>query len=131
MTLLIEASKEDKVVLGKIPYMHYSLRFQKDTNKIWALLNLDSKVNTMTPAYALKLDFRVRHTNIRANKIDGPIFEAFKMVLASIQMGDKLRRAQFFQKTFLLANISMEVIFEILFLTLSNSDIQFAMKKPT
>ena len=53
------------------------------------------------------------------------------MVLASFQVEDKLESARFFQETFLLANISAEVVLDMLFLTLSNADIQFVEKKLT
>ena len=53
------------------------------------------------------------------------------MVLANFQMEDKLGRARFFQKTFLLADISVEVVLEMPFLTLSNADIQFPEKELT
>ena len=38
-------------------------------------------------------------------------------------MEDKLGRAQFFQKIFLVINTTLEVIFEMLFLIFSNVDI--------
>ena len=50
------------------------------------------------------------------------------MVLASFQIEDKLKRARFFQETFLLADFSIEVVLGMPFLTLSNADIQFARK---
>ena len=53
------------------------------------------------------------------------------MVLASFQIQDKLGTARFFQETFLLANISVEVVLGMSFVTLSNADIQFAEKKLT
>ena len=53
------------------------------------------------------------------------------MVLASFQVEDKLRKIQFFQEIFLLVNISAEVVLGMLFLILSNSDIQFVEKKLT
>ena len=51
------------------------------------------------------------------------------MVIAGFQILDKLGRACFFQETFLLAVISIEVVFKIFFLTFSNANIQFAKKK--
>ena len=51
------------------------------------------------------------------------------MVIATFQVLDKLNCSWFFQKSFLLANISMEVVLGMLFLTFSNVDIQFAKKK--
>ena len=47
----------------------------------------------------------------------------FGMVLANFQVEDKLQKVWFFQETFLLSNISAEVILDILFLTLSNADV--------
>ena len=43
----------------------------------------------------------------------------------------KLNRARFFQKSFLLAEISMEVVLGMLFLILSNANIQLEEKKLT
>ena len=53
------------------------------------------------------------------------------MVLASFQIGNKLERSRFFQETFLLTNINMEVVLSIAFLILSNADVQFVEKKLT
>ena len=49
--------------------------------------------------------------------------------MASFQVEDKLGKAWFFQETFLLANIDVEVVLGILFLTFSNADIQFMEKE--
>ena len=118
---MIEASKEDDIILDRIPCIHYPIQFKK--NKVWALINSSSKVNAMTSAYASKLGLRVCRTNIGAQKIDGSTFKTFKMVLANFQVEHKLRRAWFFQKTFLLTDISVEVVLKMLFLTFSNVDI--------
>ena len=53
------------------------------------------------------------------------------MVLASFQVEDKIRRAWFFQKTFLLANINAEVVLGMPFLILSNANVQFIEKEFT
>ena len=45
------------------------------------------------------------------------------MVLASLQVEDKLGRTRYFQETFLLADISVKVVLEMPFLTLSNANI--------
>ena len=77
----------------------------------------------MTPAYAAKLGLQVRKADIGAQKIDGSTLETFGMVLADFQVEDKLGRVRFFQETFLLANISAEVVLGMPFLTLSNADV--------
>ena len=53
------------------------------------------------------------------------------MVLADFQVEDKLERTRFFQETFLLANISIEVVLSMSFLTLSNANVQFVEKELT
>lgn len=47
------------------------------------------------------------------------------MVLASFQVEDKLGKARFLQETFLVADITSEVILGMPFLTLSNADVLF------
>lgn len=44
----------------------------------------------------------------------------FKIVLTNFQIENKFERAWFFYETFLLTDINMEIVFEILFLTLNN-----------
>ena len=116
-----ETNKE--VTVERVPCIHYPLYFQKGTTGVRALVDSGSEVNAMTPAYAAKLGLKVRKTDIGAQKIDGSILETFGMVLADFQVENKLERARFFQETFLLANISTEVILGMPFLTLSNADI--------
>ena len=128
---MTETSKEDDVTLERVPCVHYPLRFRKDTADVRALIDSGSEVNAMTPAYASKLGLRVRHTDVGAQKIDGSTLQTFGMVLANFRMEDKLGRTRFFQETFLLANISAEVVLGMPFLTLSNADIQFVEKELT
>lgn len=52
-----------------------------------------------------------------------------EIVLASFWIKNKLKRVQFFQKTFFATNTNMVVILGIFFLTLNNADILFAEEK--
>ena len=124
-----ETNKE--VTLERVLGVHYPLRFQKDTADVRALIDLGNEVNAMTPAYASKLGLRVRHTDVGAQKIDGSTLQTFGMVLANFQVEDKLGRTRFFQETFLLADISAEVVLGMPFLTLSNVEVQFEEKELT
>ena len=47
------------------------------------------------------------------------------MLITGFQVINKLGRKQFFKETFLLANISMEMVLKMPFLTFSNIDIYF------
>ena len=83
----------------------------------------------MTLAYTTHLGLKVRVTNVGVQKIDGSSLATYDMVIAAFQVVNKLSCSQFFQETFLLADISIEVVLGILFLTFSNADVQFAEKK--
>ena len=119
-------------VLDKVSCICYPVQFRKDKGKdVLALLDSGSEVNAMTPAYTAHLGLKVRVTDVGVQKIDGSSLATYSMVIAAFQVVNKLGCSWFFQKTFLLADISMEVILSMLFLTLSNADIQFAEKKLT
>lgn len=92
---VIEASKEDdNIILDKILYIYYPLRFYKDKkNKIQALINFSSKINIMILVYASKLDHKICQTNIKVQKIDSSTFKMFDMVLASFLIKNKLGKA--------------------------------------
>lgn len=55
-------------------------------NKMQALINFDSKVNTMMQTYILKLSLQICRTNVRALKIDSSMLKIFKMVPTSFQI---------------------------------------------
>ena len=119
-------------VLNRIPCIYYPVQFCKDKDRdILALLDFGSEVNAMTLAYAAHLGFKVRMTNVGAHKIDGSSLAIYGMVIAGFQVVDKLGCSWFFQKTFLLADISMKVVFDMFFLIFSNADVKFAEKKLT
>ena len=122
-------SKKDDVTLQRVPCVYYLIWFKK--KEVPALIDSSSEVNTMTSAYASELGLRVYRIDVGAQKIDGSTLKIFGMVLASFQVEDKLGRAWFFQETFLLADISAEVVLGMPFLTLSNADVQFVEKELT
>ena len=130
-TSLLTTDTKKKVTLERVPYIHYPLRFQKDNSGVRALVDSGSEVNAMTSAYAAKLGLQVQKTDIGAQKIDGSILEIFRIVLVDFQVEDKLGRVRFFQETFLLADISAEVVLGMPFLIFSNADVQFVEKKLT
>lgn len=58
--------KDTSRSLDWVPYIYYPLRFQKNTIEAKAIINSDSKINTMTAIYVLKLGFRVCQTDVKA-----------------------------------------------------------------
>ena len=53
----------------------------------------------------------------------------FEMVLSSFKIKDKLKNARFFQKTFLLANLSIKMVLKMLFFIFSNVNMLFAKQE--
>lgn len=91
--LVTKTSKEDYLSLERVPYIYYPLCFQKDTVGIRALIDLGSKINVMTSVYTSKLGFKVYHTNVEAQKIDGSTLKIFGIVLVSFHIEDKISGA--------------------------------------
>lgn len=51
------------------------------------------------------------------------------MIIRAFLVINKVNQVRFSKKTFLIANISLEIVLEILFLTLSGTDINFLGQK--
>ena len=96
---------------------------------VLALLDLSSKVNAMHPAFAKKLGLVIQITNVGAQKINGTTFETYGVVVVVFSVTDQANKVKFFEKTFLIANISPDVIFEMPFLILSGADVNFPKRE--
>ena len=112
--------------LEHVPCIHYPVQF-KDTNKapVQALINSRSEVNAVHPSFIKQLGLSIRSTDVGAQKIDGTTLDTHEMVVVAFSVVDKANRVRFFEKTFLVADVSPEVVFRMLFLTLSNADVDF------
>ena len=89
------------------------------------MIDSGSEVNAIHPTFVKELGLPIRLTDIGAQKIDGTTLVTYGMVIAAFSITDKANRVRFFEETFLVANVSPEVVFGILFLTLSGADIDF------
>ncbi len=85
----------------------------------------------MTPAYTAELGLTTRKTSVGAQKIDGSPLETYNMVSASFSLQESLGRFRFFEETFLIADISLEVVLGMPFLALKNANFQFSREKLT
>ena len=126
---MTDTSRE--VTLKGIPCIRYPLWFRRKNDEdkdkdVRALIDSGSKVNVMHPTYTMKLGFHARKFDVGAQKIDRSYLNTFRMVIVDFSVMDKLGRVRFFQETFLLANINLEVVLGMLFLTFSKADIRFA-----
>ena len=89
------------------------------------MINSGSEVNAILPTFAKQLGLPIRPTNVGAQKIDGTTLDTYRMVVAAFSVEDKANRVRFFEETFLVANISPEVVLGMPFLTLSGADVDF------
>ena len=123
-----------EATLERVSCIRYPAQFcrknDRDKDKdVRALIDSDNEINAMHPAYATKLGLCARKIDIGLQKINRFYLDTFGIVIADCKVKDRLRRIRFFQKTFLLANISLEVVLRMLFLILSKADIRFAERK--
>ena len=94
-----------------------------------ALLDLGSEVNTMHPAFAERLNLMIKTTNVGVEKIDGTTLMTYGMVIAAFLVIDQADKIRFFEETFLVANVSPDVVLGMLFLTLSGVDVDFSKRE--
>ena len=91
-----------------------------------ALINSRSEVNAIHLTFAKQLGLPIRSIDVGAQKIDGTTLDTHGMVVAAFSVVDKADRIRFFEETFLVANISPEVVLGMPFLTLSGADVDFS-----
>ena len=120
-----------KKALECVPYIHYPVQFKKNVDKtpMQALIDSRSEVNTIYPSFAKQLGLPIRPTDVGAQKINGTTLDTHRMVVAVFSVVDKANQIRFFEKTFLVANVSPEIVLGIPFLTLSGADVDFSGQK--
>ena len=113
--------------LKRIPYIYYPVQF-KDMSEaqIQAMVDSESEINTIHPTFAKQLGLSIRTTGVGVQKIDGTTLDIHEMVVAAFSVVDKVNQVRFFEKTFLVANVSPEVVLGMLFFTLSSADVDFS-----
>ena len=119
-----------EVTFKQVPCIWYLVRFRRKNEKnkdkdIRALIDSSSEFNAIHPAYAINLGLRARKIDVSTQKIDRSYLNTFEIVIADYSVKDKLEIVRFFLETFFLANISLEMIPGILFLTFGKVDIRF------
>ena len=53
------------------------------------------------------------------------MLDTYGMVITAFSVTDKANQIKFFEETFLVANVSSEIVLEMLFLTLNSVDVDF------
>ena len=94
-----------------------------------ALLDSGNKVNAIHPTFAERLSLVVRTTNVGTQKIDSTTLKTYGMVVVAFSVTDQANKIKIFEKTFLVANVSPDVIFGMLFFTLSDANVDFRKRE--
>lgn len=130
MIVCLEASANSEVPdtsLKRVPYIRYTVQFQ-GKYKFKALIDSESEFNAIISAQVAKINLVVRFTNVNALKIDDSPLKTYRIVSIRFSIQDKKGEDQFFEEILLLANTSIEVVLGMLFLSLSNANINFETK---
>ena len=109
--------------LARVLCIRYLINFGKKS--VSALLDSGGEVNAVHPAFTKELGLSIRLTDMGAQKIDGTMLKTYGMVVIAFLVEDKANQVRFFEETFLVANVSPEVVFGMLFLTLSGANVDF------
>ena len=113
-------------VIECIPCIYYLVQFKNIIGaQVQALVDSRSEVNVIYLTFAKHLGLPIRPTDVGAQKIDGTTLDAHRMIVAAFAVEDKANQVRFFENIFLLANVSLKVVDEMPFLTLSGADIDF------
>ena len=130
-TILVDAKQ-----LEQIMCIQYFIVFPGDITQdslaldpVSALFNSSSEVNAMHLVFAEKLSLMIQITNVSTQKIDGITLKTYGMVVTAFSVTDQASKVSFFEKTFLVVNISPDVVFWMLFLTLSGANIDFLKRE--
>lgn len=83
----------------------------------------------MILGFVIKLGFTPKLTNVGPQKINNSLLAIYGMVIAGFLFQNSHGKVWFFEKTFLLANISMEVVLKMTFFIFNNANIEFGAEK--
>ena len=139
-TLVTEDSEEAILIsvkeLEQVMCIQYPIAFPGGVTQdssvldpVSALLDLGSEVNAMHPNFAERLGLVVQATNVGAQKIEGTNLEIYGMMVVVFSVTDQADMVKFFEKTFLVANVSLDVVLGMAFFTLSGVDVDFPKRE--
>ncbi len=79
----------------------------------------------MSQAFTLQLGLNIWKINVENQKINNTILKTYEIVIFTFCILDKDNRVRFLKKSFYLVDIKSDIVIEMLFLTMSNIDINF------
>ena len=125
---LVTGAREE--TLERVSCIYYPVQVKNTSDaQIQALVDSGSEVNTIHPTFAKQLGLPIRTTDIRAQKINGTTLNTHEMVIIAFLVVEKANQVRFFEETFLVANVSPEVVLGMLFFILSGAYIDFSSRE--
>lgn len=89
------------------------------------LIDCGNEVNAISGTLATSLGLKVLHTHWGAAKIDESQLTTYGMVLATFSVDDKHGHTRWFEETFLIADVTHDIILGMPFLKLADPEIRF------
>ena len=120
-----DESKNEYPNLARVPCIRYFMTFRKKCVPISTLFDSGSEVNAIYSTFSWELGLPIRTIDVGAQKIDSTMLDTFKMVVVAFSVTDKANQVRFFKETFIVANVSPEIVLKMFFLTLSGADVNF------
>ncbi len=114
--------KKIKEELEWVPCICYHVTFNDQTE---VLLDSKNELNTINQTFASQLELKIWKINVEVQKIDDTIFKTYEIVISIFSLSGKDSKERFFKESFLLVNIKPNIVLGILFLIISNIDINF------
>lgn len=109
--------------LVQVLYIWYPINFW--INFVSVLFDLSSEFNIIYLIFAKEIWLYIKLIDVLAQKINSNMLNTYEIIVIIFVVTDKANWIIFFKETFLVANVSFEVVLEILFLTLSNTKVDF------
>ena len=100
----VENGENPRSNLAQVLCIRYPINFE--TKSVSALFDSGSEVNTIYLTFA-----KVRSTNVGAQKIDNITLDTYEIVIVVFLIKDKANQIKFFEKTFLVADVSPKIVF--------------------
>ena len=123
----VEDGKNPRSNLAQAPYICYPINF--GTKSILVLFDSGNKVNAIHLTFAKELDLFIRPIDVGVQKIDSTTLDIYGMVVVAFSVKNKANQVRFLEETFLVANVSPEIVLEMLFLILSGGNVDFSEYK--
>ena len=119
----VEDGKNPRSQLARVLYIQYLINIKKKFMLVF--FDWSSKVNAIYLTFAKELGLFIRPTDVGAQKIDDTMLDTYEIVIVAFSMKDKANQIRFLEETFLMANVSPEIVFKMPFFILGDADIDF------